>query len=75
MFMHPGNLRPEPKTGSCEVAAFCGLCALVCSTLKDYGNLFIATSPGDEIPEGRLLGKNPGMLWALSWDVSESAGD
>lgn len=57
-----GNLRPEPKAGSHDVAAFYGLCALVCSTLKDCGELFTATSPGDEISEGRLLGKNPGML-------------
>lgn len=63
-----GSLRPEPNAGGHDAAAFCGLPASVRPTLDDYGKIFTATG-------GRLRGKSPGMLWALSWgDIDKVYG-
>lgn len=41
-----GSLGPEPAAGSHDVAAFYGLCAVVCSILKDCGKYLTTTTQG-----------------------------
>lgn len=56
----------QGQAGSHDVAVHYDSLCFALVHLERLWEVFTPSSPGDELPEGRLLGKNPGMSWAPS---------